>query len=249
MKKLLVLLVSLGLIFSLVGCSPAEEEEVAAQGVTDTEVLIANCAATSGAFAPVGVPFIAGIEAYLEMVNADGGVNGREVTFLHQDDEFDPVKGKACVASMINDEQVFALVGHFGTPVVGATLEDIKEAGIPAVYFATGIGQLYDDQATDEEMNRNILPVQPIYKTEGQIMVARAVGTFGAEKIGVIYTNDDAGKDLLFGAEKQATELGVELVNVLFFVQTSSDTCLVGYDHCLKASLARGGNGRRCSRH
>ena len=146
------------------------------------------------------------------MVNADGGVNGRTIKFLHQDDEFDPVKGKACLASMINDEKVFAIVGHFGTPVVGATLQDLKDAGIPAVYFATGIGQLYDDQATDEEMNRNILPVQPIYKNEGQIMVARAVGDFGAKTIGVIYTNDDAGKDLLFGIEKKAAEVGVTVV-------------------------------------
>lgn len=211
MKRLALLLVSLVLVLGLVGCAPAEKE-VAAQGVTDTEVLIANCAATSGAFAPVGVPFIAGIQAYLDMVNKAGGVNGRTVKFLHQDDEFDPVKGKACLASMINDEKVFAIVGHFGTPVVGATLQDLKDAGIPSVYFATGIGQLYDDQATDEEMNRNILPVQPIYKNEGQIMVARAVGDFGAKTIGVIYTNDDAGKDLLFGAEKKAAEVGATLV-------------------------------------
>lgn len=211
MKRLGLAVVSLLLVLSLTACTPAVEE-VAAQGVTDTEVLIANCAATSGAFAPVGVPFIAGIQAYLDKVNADGGVNGRTIKFLHSDDEFDPVKGKACLASMINDEKVFAIVGHFGTPVVGATLQDLKDSGIPAVYFATGIGQLYDDQATDEEMNRNILPVQPIYKNEGQIMVARAVGDFGAKTIGVIYTNDDAGKDLLFGVEKKAAELGATIV-------------------------------------
>jgi len=211
MKRILLSLVSLFMVFSLVGCTPEVVEE-AAQGVTDTEVLIANCAATSGAFAPVGVPFIAGIEAYLKYVNDAGGINGRSVKFLHSDDEFDPVKGKACLSSMINDEKVFAIVGHFGTPVVGATLQDLKDSGIPAVYFATGIGQLYDDQATDEEMNRNILPVQPIYKTESQIMVARAVGDFGAKKLGIIYTNDDAGKDLLFGAQVKSKELGVELV-------------------------------------
>lgn len=211
MKRLVVSLVSLFMLFGLVGCTP-KVEEVAAQGVTDKEVLIANCAATSGAFAPVGVPFVAGIEAYLKYVNDAGGVNGRTVKFLHQDDEFDPVKGKACLASMINDEKVFAIVGHFGTPVVGATLQDLKDAGIPAVYFATGIGQLYADKATDADKNRNIFPVQPIYKNESQIMVARAVGNFGAKKLGIIYTNDDAGKDLLYGAQVKAKELGVELV-------------------------------------
>jgi branched-chain amino acid transport system substrate-binding protein len=208
-KKLLALLAVVLVTASLAACQPAVKEE-AAQGVTDTEILIANCAATSGAFAPVGVPFIAGIEAYLKVLNDAGGINGRKVRFLHQDDEFDPIKGKACLQTMVEDEKVFAIVGHFGTPVVGATLEDLKDYGIPAVYFATGIGQLYNDKAVGRD--RGIMPVQPIYRTEGQIMVARAVALSGAKKIGVIYTNDDAGKDLLWGAQKQATALGLTLV-------------------------------------
>ena len=211
MKKLLLVLIASMLVTGLTACTP---KEVASQGVTDDEVLIANCAATSGLYSAVGIPFVAGIEAYLKYVNDAGGVDGRTVKFLHQDDEFDPVKGKACLDSMINDEQVFAIVGHFGTPVVGATLQDLKDAGIPAVYFATGIGMLYDDKATVEEKNTNIFPVQPIYTTEGRIMVARAVGDYGAAKIGIIYTNDDAGKDMLKGAEVEAEAQGVELVKV-----------------------------------
>ena len=212
MKKLFkIALISL-LTLSLVACggtdTPVEAET--AQGITDDKVLIANCAATSGAYAPVSVPFIAGINAFVEYTNAQGGVNGRKIEFLHSDDEFDPVKGKACLQNMVETEEVFAIVGHFGTPVVAATIQDLKEYGIPAVYFATGIGQLYNDNATGDE--RNIFPVQPIYVTEGQIMVARAVGDFKAKKIGVIYTNDDAGKDMLKGAEVKAKELGIELV-------------------------------------
>ncbi|MBN2849465.1 MAG: ABC transporter substrate-binding protein, partial [Erysipelotrichaceae bacterium] len=90
MKKFLVILLSVMLLGSMAAC---QKEEVAAQGVTDDKVLIANCAATSGAYAPVGVPFIAGIQAYLDVVNKAGGVDGREIEFLHNDDEFDPVKG------------------------------------------------------------------------------------------------------------------------------------------------------------
>jgi len=211
MKKIVVVLLSIMLLGSMAACT---KKEVAAQGVTAKTVTIANCAATSGAFAPVGVPFIEGIKAYLAYVNKAGGVNGRTIEFKHVDDEFDPVKGKACLDAFINDDKVFAIVGHFGTPVVGATLQDLKDSGIPAVYFATGIGQLYAQKATKEDKNLNIFPVQPIYKTEGQIMVARAVGTFKAKKIGIISTSDDAGKDILAGAKLKATELKVELVEV-----------------------------------
>ncbi len=182
-----------------------------AQGVTDTQILVGNTAATSGAFATVGVPFNAGIEAYFKMVNEEGGIAGREIVFTHSDDEFDPAKGKAMMQTLVEDEEIFAYVGHFGTPVIAATIPDLEEYGIPAVYFASGIGELYNAKA--EGAQRALFPVQPIYVTEGEIMVVRAVGNFEASKIGVIYTNDDAGKDMLRGAEQKASELGVELVS------------------------------------
>lgn len=211
MKKLVSMLLVLALSLSMVACG--QSSSGAAQGVTDDEVLIANSSATSGAYAAVGLPFLAGIQGYLDMVNEAGGIDGRKVTFLHTDDEFDPVKGKAALQSFVEDEKVFAIVGHFGTPVVGATLEDLKSYGIPAVYFATGIGQLYADGATTNEEGYNIFPVQPLYITEGQVMATRGVGTFGATKIGIIYTNDDAGKNMLDGATAKCEELGVELVS------------------------------------
>ena len=230
MKKIVAMLASLAIVASFAACgakeetpetpgtetpgteTPSEEpeDEEPAQGVFDDKIIVGNSAATSGNYAPVGVPFNAGIEAYFKMINEAGGVNGRKIEFKHIDDEFDPVKGKAALSTLVEDDKIFALVGHFGTPVVGATIEDVKEYGIPAVYFATGIGQLYNDKA--EGKDRGIFPVQPIYKTEGQIMVARAVGDFEAKKIGVIYTNDDAGKDLFAGVEAKAKELGVEIV-------------------------------------
>ena len=83
-----------------------------AQGVTDSEVLVANCAGTSGALSTVGVPFNAGIEAYFKMINDAGGVNGRQIRFIHSDDEADPTKAIACTQSMVEDEGVFAFVGH-----------------------------------------------------------------------------------------------------------------------------------------
>lgn len=230
MKKIVAMLASLAIVASFAACGAKEEnpntpgtetpgtetpsekpeDEEPAQGVFDDKIIVGNSAATSGNYAPVGVPFNAGIEAYFKMINEAGGVDGRKIEFVHIDDEFDPVKGKAALSTLVEDDEIFALVGHFGTPVVGATIEDIKEYGIPAVYFATGIGQLYNDNA--EGKDRGIFPVQPIYQTEGQIMVARAVGDFEAKKIGVIYTNDDAGKDLFAGVEAKAKELNIEIV-------------------------------------
>lgn len=189
---------------------PSEEVDVA-QGITDDSIRVGNSAAVSGAYAPVGAPFNAGIVAYFDMVNEEGGVHGREIEFVHTDDEFDPAIGRAALQTLVEDEEIFALVGHFGTPVIAATIDEIKEYGIPAVYFAAGIGQLYNNEAEGNE--RVVMPVQPIYTTEGEMMLSRAVGDFEAETVGIIYTNDDAGLDMLEGAQNKAEELGVELVS------------------------------------
>lgn len=178
------------------------------QGVTADKVIIANSAATSGNYAPVGVPFLAGLEGYLKMVNDAGGIDGRHIEFLHVDDEFDPAKGASALTEFVEDEEVFAIVGHFGTPVVAATVDALKEYGIPSVYFATGIGQLYAQAATTNAEGANLFPVQPIYRNEGGIMAAYAAAKFDAKKIGIIYTNDDAGMDLEKGAKAQIEAIG-----------------------------------------
>ena len=238
-KKMLAAVLAVGMILSLAACGNGgnsggsnnasasgqtqgeakTEVDDTVQGVTDTEIKVGNTAAVSGAYAPVGVPFIAGIESYFKMINDQGGIDGRKITFVHKDDEFDPVKGKAYLQEMVEDEKVFAIVGHFGTPVVAATIDDLKSYGIPSVYFATGIGQLYAEHAETNADGYNLFPVQPIYTTEGQIMVARGIGTFDAKKIGIIYTSDDAGKDMLTGAaDVSAAVTSIKNANVDFVI-------------------------------
>jgi len=237
MKKKLALVLSVVLLFScLAGCggggtgsaspAPAESsepsgsgestpsgggaDEVMAQGITDTEILVGNSAAVSGAFATTGDPIVAGIQAYFDMVNAQGGIDGRTLRMIHIDDEYDPVKAKAAFQTLVEDEKVFAYVGHFGAPVVAATLDDIHDVGIPVVYFATGMGELYVEHAETMEDGANCYPIQPLYITEGEVMVARGVSEFDAKHIGVIYTSDDTGYDINEGVEKQCKALGLE---------------------------------------
>lgn len=206
MKKGLSLLLMLAIVLAMPLAAFADHS----QGVTDDTVLIANSIAVSGALATVGVPSKLGIEAYLKMVNDNGGINGRKIEYIHRDDEFAPDKGMAALEQFLYDDKVFAIVDHFGTPIVAATLDEMKEIGIPTVYYATGISQLY--QAKAEGTDRSSMPIQPIYNTEGEVMVAFAKGHFGASKVGIVYTNDDAGKSFLDGAQSAAEEYGIELV-------------------------------------
>ncbi len=208
MKKLLATLVLTVALFTLAACGGGTNDGT--QGVTDDTIKIGNTAATSGGFAGVGVPFNHAIEAYIQRVNDDGGINGRMIEFIHYDDEFNEELGISYTQELVEEDKVFALVGHFGTPTVGATRDYLNGIGIPRVYYATGVRALFNPDAEGNE--RSSFPVQPIFDAEGEVIVARAYDEYDVDTIGVIYTNDDAGLGILNGAEIRAEALGIDLV-------------------------------------
>lgn len=181
------------------------------QGVYDDKIVVANSAAVTGAFAATGDPINAGIRAYFDMVNASGGIDGRRIEFLHVDDGYDPAKAREAFCNFFNREKVFAYVGHFGAPAVKATLSDIQQCGMPVVYFGTGIGDLYVEHAQNFAEGANCYPIQPLYITEGRVMAASAASEFHAGRVGIIYTEDMTGRDILRGMKIECGELGLEL--------------------------------------
>lgn len=212
MKKIISIILALTLVLALAACGP--KAPVVAQGI-DTEnhvINVGNTAATTGVFASVGVPFNYAQEAYFWYFanhtdgykDADG--NSYTINLMHYDDEFDGVKGKTYTQKLVEEDKVFALVGHFGSNTVGATVDYLHEQGIPMVYGVCGVSDLYNTE-------RNIMTVQPIYDTEGQSMVATAfataeVGGLAAQKLGVISTTDEAGKGMLNGIKIEVEKLG-----------------------------------------
>lgn len=235
MKKIIALLLALIMVFALAACGqdsvespnpgtsapdtsdPVDDPSTGTvQGVRDGVIYIGNTAATTGSFAMIGVPFNAGIEAVLKNYNDNGGFRGMKVELIHYDDGFDAAQGLTYTKTLVEDDQVFALVGHFGTNTVGATLDYLKSIGIPMMHAATGISELYQEGATGK--NACIFPVQPIYEAEGRVLLARAVAPteggygLGGTKIGVVATTDDAGAGMLAGINRQLEEIDVEVV-------------------------------------
>lgn len=218
MKKTIRIILALALVASMAlamaGCNDAPAGEVLAQGVDTTNhvITVGNTAATTGAFASVGVPFNYAQEAYFwYFANHTDGYKDAEgnkytIELKHYDDGFDGVAGKTYTQKLVEEDKVFALVGHFGSNTVGATVDYIEENGVPMVYGVCGVSDLYNTE-------KNILTVQPIYDTEGQSMVATAfapadAGGLGATKLGVISTTDEAGKGMLNGIKIEVEKLG-----------------------------------------
>lgn len=235
MKKLVLFAVALFAVFTLSACVEdiVEDDPIEVPGVTDTAVKVGNTAATSGTFGAVGLGFNAGLEAYFGMINEDGGVNGRQIEFVHYDDEFVAAKGQTYTQTLVEDDEVFALVGHFGTGTVAMTLDYLTEIGIPTVYYATGYSALYNPDAEGTE--KGSFPVQPVYTTEGEVMIARAVGDLEAQSVGIIYTTDDAGMGWKAGAENYANANGITLA--IASVSASSDDMSTAAQQMIAANV------------
>ena len=218
MKKTLKLIVALALVASMVlsfaSCDFLAGLLDKTQGIDKENHIIhvGNTAATTGAFASVGVPFNYAQEAYFWYFTnhtdgyKDATGNKYTIQMHHYDDEFNGEKGKTFTQKLVEEDKVFALVGHFGSNTVSATVDYLEGKEIPMVYGVCGVSDLYNTEA-------NIMTVQPIYDTEGQSMTATAfapveAGGLGATKLGVISTTDEAGKGMLNGIKIEVERLG-----------------------------------------
>ncbi len=181
----------------------AAVENGTSQGVTEDEIVVGSVGPQSGPFAFMGGPYYAGMDAYFQMLNEQGGVDGREVELIIQDDEFEPDNAMSGMETLIYEEEVFAIVGQLGTPGILATMDMVHEEGIPSVYFGGGASEF-------REAGENFFPVQPIYDYEGKIMAEYALEEFDADDIVVIYSNDDVGQDGLEGVRAGLEEMGRE---------------------------------------
>ena len=225
MKKILSIAFVLLMSLALFACTQSE----GTQGIDDEFIYVGNTAATSGNFAGVGIPFNLAMQVVFDKYNES--TEGRKIKFLHYDDEFNGEKGLAFTKKLVEEDKVFALVGHFGTNTVNQTMDYLLETGIPMVYGVTGVNSLY----FENEPGNNILSVQPIYRTEGRMMLARALheSLFGAEhnqklgaseKIVVLYSDDDAGQSIRVGIQDEAAASNVasRVVYIPFSASTAS---------------------------
>lgn len=172
-----------------------------AQGVSDDSIKVGTIGVQSGPLAFIGTPYFGGMEAYFKKINDEGGINGRTIEFIKKDDEFKADKAVQSIEALIFDEEVFAIVGQLGTPGVMATKTIVTDEGIPSVYFGSGAKEL-------TKAGENFFPVQPNYYYEGKLMAKYAVEEFNANKVAVIYRNDDVGRDGLEGIKEGLNKLG-----------------------------------------
>ncbi len=182
-------------VLALAGLMVAGMPGRAETGVSDKEILVGQFAAFSGPAAQLGTRLNVGIQAYFKAVNDQGGVNGRTLRLLTRDDGYEPDKAVAAVKGLIEQDQVFALIGSVGTPTGLAAVPVLTAAKVPLVGMFTGA------QGLREPFNRHVFHVRSSYFDETERIVQHLT-TLGVKRIAVFYQNDAYGKAGLEGVTR-----------------------------------------------
>ncbi len=178
---------------ALVAATPATAQTVV--GVTATEIKIGNTNPYSGpasAYGTIGMS----IGAYFKMVNDQGGVNGRKINYITYDDGYTPPKTVEMVRKLVEQDQVALLFQTLGTPPNSAIHKYMNQQKVPQLFVATGATKWNDPKNYPWTMGW-----QPNYQTEGRVYAAYVLKNVKDAKIGILYQNDDYGKDYLKGFE------------------------------------------------
>ena len=175
-----------------------------AQGVSADTILIGQSAALSGPALELGKEMKSGAEAYFDVINKSGGINGRKIKLVSIDDGYEPEKAAANTKKLINDDKVLALFGYVGTPTSNASLPIFTEAKVPFIGAFTGA------QSLREPFNRYVFNVRGSYFDETEQIVGHLVQQ-GIKKIAVFYQNDAYGKAGLAGVERAMKKRMLEI--------------------------------------
>jgi ABC-type branched-subunit amino acid transport system substrate-binding protein len=181
--------------------SPAHGQSV--PGVSESEILVGSCSALEGPSHFLGVETVTGAKAYFNLINEEGGVNGRKLKLISADDSYDPAKTQACFDHLMS-EKVFALGFFVGTPTAVKYVPMADSAKIPLVGLFTGAQTLY------VPLRHWIVNVRASYFDETREQVDGLWKTLGYKKIGVIYPEDAFGTTVLEGVKAALKERGVE---------------------------------------
>jgi ABC-type branched-subunit amino acid transport system substrate-binding protein len=173
--------------------SAAEAQKKYDPGATHTEIKIGNIMPYSGPASSYGV--IGKTEkAYVDMINAEGGVNGRKINFISYDDAYSPPKAIEQARKLVESDEVLFIFQSLGTPSNSAIMKYMNAKKVPQLFVASGGTKFGDPKNFPWTMG-----FQPNYQSEGRIYAKYILEHFPDSKIAVFWQNDDAGKDQFKG--------------------------------------------------
>jgi branched-chain amino acid transport system substrate-binding protein len=195
----------------------ATEASAQTRGVTKTEIVLGMHTDLSGVAATYGVSSSNAVKMRFEEINEAGGIYGRKIQLIIEDQAYQVPKAVQACSKLINRDNVFAFVAPLGTPMNNACFKDQLAAGVPNLFPLSAARSMY------EPFERLKFYGAASYVDQ----IRSAVNYFVKEKskkaVCVMYQDTDFGKEIVVGAEMQAKQLGIKIVEMAAHKPTDQD--------------------------
>jgi branched-chain amino acid transport system substrate-binding protein len=203
----------------------------ATPGVTPTQIVLGATGPLSGSESAYA-PTLTGAQAYFDYVNAHGGVNGRKIVFKVEDDQYNPVETVQLTQKLVEQEGVFAIFNSIGTEHALAVREYLNAHQVPQLFVGSGASVIGSQHAKYPWT----IGMLPSFTGEGLIYGRLIAKDHPNGKVGVLYENDEYGKELLAGLERGLGSHAGQIVDTQSYALL--DTSVVSQVAALKASGA-----------
>ena len=175
-------------------------------GASDTEIKIGQTVPFSGpasAYSSIGKTQA----AYFKMINEQGGINGRQINLIQYDDAYSPPKAVEQVRKLVESDEVLLTFQIVGTPSNAAVQKYLNSKKVPQLFAATGASKFTDPKNFPWTLGFN-----PNYQTEGRIYGQYILKNHPDAKIGILYQNDDLGRDYLAGLKAALGDKAAKMI-------------------------------------
>ncbi len=187
------------------------------QGVTATEILLGSSVDLTGPVAAIGVPMKAGFEIAADMINEGGGIHGRKVRVLVEDNGYDPKRAILAVQKLMTSDKVFAIIGLLGSAITQVALPATTQRGVPMLFPGAPTHIVYDPP------QRLSFALVTGYDIQMSAAAAYAHDELGKRKFCMMYQDDESGEQALAGVERKLGELKLKLVEKTSYKRGATD--------------------------
>ena len=210
--------IALAAVLATAVASTAQAQKKYDPGATDTEIKVGNIMPYSGpasAYATIGKTEA----AYFNRLNSEGGINGRKINFISYDDGYSPPKAVEQARKLVESDEVLLIFNPLGTPSNSAIQKYMNAKKVPQLFVSTGAAKWNDPKNFPWTMGW-----QPNYQTEARIYAKYILQNYPGKTIGILYQNDDFGKDYVIGMHEGLGDLANKLIVVESSYETTSPT-------------------------
>lgn len=207
--------------------TPTKPQEY--MGIEETLITFGQSAAFSGPAGELGKDMRLGIQSAFEEVNSQGGVHGRKIRLVSLDDVYEPERAVSNTRDLIDNQEVFAIIGEVGTPTSRAVVPISEEAGVPFIGPFTGAGFLRDRSRFSTVVN-----IRASYQQEINEMIERLTQDRRISRIAVLYQNDSFGRVGYNGTINALRIYGLELVGRSVYPRNTTAVKTALYDLLIK---------------